>query len=207
MKGVSKDQITEGCLCYWREVFEIYFKDHSVQFSSVTQSCPIFATPWTTACQASLSITTSWSLLKLMSIELVMPSNHLILCPPLPLPPSIFPGIRVFSKESVLPIAWPKYWSFSFSISGSHWMMVTWEVNWPDLGSGKIPWQLMGCGQVLHYMILCTSASTALLALLVYIQANTIKGGAVNESLGQAELGFIPFLQFTSCMVLSTLFK
>ena len=85
-------------------------------------------------------------------------------------------------------------------------MMVTWEVNWPDLGSGKIPWQLMDCGQVLHYMILSTSASTALLALLVYIQDNTIKGG-VNESVGQAKLDFIPFLQFTSCMVLSMLFK
>ena len=86
----------------------------SVQFSSVTQSYPTLVTPWTAACQASLSITNSWSLLKLMSIESVMPFNHLILCYPLLLLPSIFPSIRVFSNESVLCIRWPKYWSFSF---------------------------------------------------------------------------------------------
>ena len=78
-----------------------------------------FVTPWTTAHQASLSITNSWSLLKLMSMASVMPSNHLILCRPLLLLPSIFPTIRVFSSESVLHIRWPKYWSFSFSISRS----------------------------------------------------------------------------------------
>ena len=78
------------------------------------------ATPWTAARQASLSITNSRSLLKLVSIEWVMPSNHLILCRPLLLPPSIFPGIRVFSKESVLHIRWPKYWSFSFNVSPSN---------------------------------------------------------------------------------------
>ena len=72
------------------------------------------ATPWTAACQASLSITNSWSLSKLMFIESVMPSNHFILCHPLLIPPSIFPGIRVFSNESVLHIRWPKNWSFSF---------------------------------------------------------------------------------------------
>ena len=78
------------------------------------------ATPWTAACQDSLSFTISWSLLKLTSIELVMPSNHLILCYPLLLLPSIFPSIRVFSSESVLRIKWSKYWSFSFSISSSN---------------------------------------------------------------------------------------
>ena len=80
----------------------------------------LFATAWTAACQASLSITNSQSLLKLMFIESVMPSNHLILCRPLLLLPSIFPSIRVFSNESALPIRWPKYWSFSFSISPSN---------------------------------------------------------------------------------------
>ena len=80
----------------------------------------LFATPWIAACQASLSITNSRSLLKFMSIESVMPSNHLILCHPLILPPSIFPSIGVFSNESVLRIRWPKYWSFSFSISPSN---------------------------------------------------------------------------------------
>ena len=93
------------------------FKWSSVQFSSVFQSC-LTATPWTAARQASLSITNSQSLLKLMSIESVMPSNHFI-CHPLLLLPSIFPKIRVFSNESVLHIKWPKYWSFSFSISSS----------------------------------------------------------------------------------------
>ena len=80
----------------------------------------LFATPWIAACQASLSITNSWSLLKLMSIESVMPSNHLILCHPLLLPPLNFPGIRAFSNESVFHFGWPKYWSFSFNISPSN---------------------------------------------------------------------------------------
>ena len=92
--------------------------DHSV--SSVAQSCLILCDPRTAACQASVSITSSWSLLKLMSIESMMPSNHLILCHTLLLLPSIFPSIRVFSNESVLHIRWPKYWSFSFSISPSN---------------------------------------------------------------------------------------
>ena len=88
------------------------------QFSSVQSfSCVrLFATPWTAAHQAFLSITNSWSLLELISIESVMPSNHLILCHPLLLLPSIFPSIRVIFNESVLPISWPKCWSFSFSI-------------------------------------------------------------------------------------------
>ena len=80
----------------------------------------LFATPWTAACQPSLSITNSWSLLKLMSIESEMSSNYLILCHPLLLPPSIFPSSRVFSNESSHHIRWPKYWSFSFSISPSN---------------------------------------------------------------------------------------
>ena len=94
----------------------------TVQLSSVQSLSHVrlFATPWTTAHQASLSITNSLRLLKLMSIELVMTSNHLILCHPLLLLPSIFPSIRVFSNESVLCIRWPKYWSFSFSISPSN---------------------------------------------------------------------------------------
>ena len=86
---------------------------NSVQFSSVAQSCPTFATPWTAARQASLSITNCWSLPKPMSIELVMPSNHLILCCPLLLP-SIFPSIRVFSNEPSLRSRWPKSWSHHF---------------------------------------------------------------------------------------------
>ena len=107
------------------------------QFSSVQLlSCVwLFVTPWTAACQVSLSITNSWSLLKLLSIESVVPSNHLILCHPLFLPPSIFPSIRVFSSESVLCIRWPKYWSFSFSISPSNKYpgLISFRMDWFDL--------------------------------------------------------------------------
>ena len=93
-----------------------------------------FATSWTAARQASLSITNSRNLLKLMSIELVMPSNHLILCRPL-LPPSVFPSIRIFSNESVLCVRWPKYWSFSFSISPSNEYsgLISFRMDWLDL--------------------------------------------------------------------------
>ena len=92
----------------------------------------LFLTPWTAARQDSLPITNSRSLLKLMSIESVMPSNHLILCHPIFLPPSIFPSIRVFSNESVLDITWPKYWSFSFSISPSNEYLglISFRVDW-----------------------------------------------------------------------------
>ena len=100
----------------WR-IFSFVFMFSSVQSLSRVR---LFATPWTAVHQASLSITNSWSLLKLMAIESVMPSNHLILCHPLLLPSSIFPSIRVFSNESALHIRWPKYWSFSFSISPSN---------------------------------------------------------------------------------------
>ena len=95
----------------------------------------LFATPWTAARQASLSITNSQSLLKLMSIELVMPSNHRILSRPLLLPPSVFPSIRVFSNESALRMRWPKYWSFSFSISPSNEYsgLISFGMDWLDL--------------------------------------------------------------------------
>ena len=116
-----------------------YLHIQSVQFSSVTQSCvQLFATPWIAARQASLSITNSWNSPKLMSIESVMPSSHLILCHPLLLLPSIPPSIRVFSNESTLCIRWPKYWSFSFSISPSKntqdWSPLEWTV-WNSLQS------------------------------------------------------------------------
>ena len=92
---------------------------HQAVVQSLSHVWPL-VTPWTVARQAPLSSTLSWSLLKLMSIELYMPSNHLILCCPLLLPPSVFPRIRVFSNESALLIRWPKYWSFSFNISASN---------------------------------------------------------------------------------------
>ena len=107
------------------------------QFSSLQllSHVPLFATPWTTANQASLSITNPQSLLKLRSFELVMPSNLLILCRPLLLPPSVFPSIRVFCSESVLCIRWPKYWSFSFSISPSNEYsgLTSFRIDWFDL--------------------------------------------------------------------------
>ena len=112
-------------------VCKIYLQFSSVQSLSHVQ---LFVTPWTAACQASLSITSSLSLLKLMSIESVVPSNNLILCRPLLLP-SIFPSIRVFSSESALRISWPKYWSFSFSISPSseHPGLISFRMDWLDL--------------------------------------------------------------------------
>ena len=110
---------------------------YPVHFSSVQSLSRVrlFAAPWTAAHQVSLSITNSHSLLKLMSIGLVMPSNHLILCRPLLLLPSVFPSIRVFSNESALCIRWPKYWSFSFNISPSNGYLglISFRIDWLDL--------------------------------------------------------------------------
>ena len=114
-------------------IFNFFYKfRQSVQLLSPVQ---LFATPWTAACQASLSITNSRSLLKLMSIETVMLSNHLILCHLLLLLPSIFPSIKVFSNESVFHIRWPKFWSFSFSISPSNGYsgLISFRIDWFDL--------------------------------------------------------------------------
>ena len=110
---------------------------HNVDFSSVQSVSHVllFGTPWTAAHQASLSITNSLSLAKLVSIESVMPSNHLILCHPLLLLPSIFPSLRVFSNESALCIRWPKYWNFSFNISSfnEHPGLISFKMDWLDL--------------------------------------------------------------------------
>ena len=113
--------------CVWK-----MFLSQSIQSLSYVW---LFVTPWTTACQASLSITHSQSLLKLISIESVTPSKHLILCHPLLLLPSIFPSIRVFSNESALHIRWPKYWSLSFSISPSNVYsgLISFRMDWLDL--------------------------------------------------------------------------
>ena len=118
-----------------------HLKDSSGQSLSHVQ---LFAAPWTTACQASVSITNSQSLLKIMSIKSVMPCNHLILCCPLLLLPSVFPSIRVFSSESVLHIRWPKYWSFSFSI-----VLPMYIKDWFPLGlTGLISLQSKGLSRV-----------------------------------------------------------
>ena len=116
--------------CSWTSPASVQFS--SVQFLSRVQ---LFATPWTAACQASLSITSYQSLLKIMSIDSVMPHNHLILCHPLLLPLSIFPSIRIFSNESVLCIMWPKDWSFSFSIcpSSEYSGLICFRMDWLDL--------------------------------------------------------------------------
>ena len=123
----TRDQTHVPCIGRW---ILNQWTTSSVQFSSVTQSC-LFGTPWTAAPQASLSITNSRSLLKFISIKSVMPFNHLILCYPLLLP-SILPSIRVFSSESVLRITWPKYWSFSFSISPSNEYsgLLSFRIDW-----------------------------------------------------------------------------
>ena len=115
-----------------RKHLQIFYLFSLVQSLSCVQ---LFVTPWTTARQTSLSITDSWSSPQLMSIKLVMPSNHLILCCPLLLLPSIFPSIRVFSNESALCIRWPKYWSFSFNISPSneHPGLTSFRMDWLDL--------------------------------------------------------------------------
>ena len=113
----------------------ISYIEHPVAVVQSLRLVQLFATPWTAARQASLSFTISQSLLKLMPIESVMPSNHLILCRPLLLPPSIFPSIRVLSNQSVLQIRWPKYWSFSFNISppNEYSALISFRMDWLDL--------------------------------------------------------------------------
>ena len=143
----------------------------------------LFAIPWTAAHQASLSITNSQSPLKLMSIESVMPSNHLILCRPLLLLPSIFPSIKIFSNESALRIRWPKYWSFSFSISSSneHPGLISFRMDCLDLlvvfsnttvqkhqffGSGGCVWAFSSCDKwELLFIVLCCLIVVASLAM------------------------------------------
>ena len=113
---------------------ELFYMVVDVVLQSLSR-VQLFATPRTAACQVFLSFTISWSLLKLMSIKLMMPSNHLILCCPLLLLPSIFPNIRIFSNKSVLCIKWPKYWSFSFNInpSNEHPGLISFRMDWLDL--------------------------------------------------------------------------
>ena len=136
------------------EFFSLFFV---VQSLSHVQ---LFATPWTAACQASLSITISQSLLKLMSIESVMPSNHLILCCPLLLLPSIFPSIRVFSNESDLLIRWPKYWSFSFNISpfNEYSGLISFRMDWLDLLAVQVTLKSLFLHHSLRASILWCSA-------------------------------------------------
>ena len=133
-------------------------------FSSVLFSCSVMSdsvTPWITAHQAFLSIPNCQSLPKLMSIELVMPSSHLILCRPLLLLPSIFPSIRVFSNESALCIRWPKYWSFSFNISPSneHPGLISFRMDWLDLPAVQGTLKSLLNTTVQKHQFLCTQLS------------------------------------------------
>ena len=130
-------QVSFLMTCFFTLLVMFFDEQTSLSFSSVHSLSHVwlFVTPWTAACQASLSITNSWSPPKPMSIESVMPSNHLILCCPLLLLPSIFPSNRVFSNGSALHIRWPKYWRFSFSISPSneHPGLISFRMDWLDL--------------------------------------------------------------------------
>ena len=162
------DEFILKCFKYWpqgyqRKFLKIYtfpslevnhfFLYRIFQFSSVQSRSRVqlFVTPWTVACHASLSITNPQSLLKHMSIESVVPSNHLILCRPLLLP-SIFPSIRVFSDESVLRIRWPKYWSFSFSISPSNEYsgLISFRKDWLDFQSKGLSRVFSSTTQIRH---------------------------------------------------------
>ena len=129
--------------CSWWQMLAILLSAQPAAgvFTSVQRLSHVllFATPWTAACQASLSITNSWNLLKLMSIELVMPSNHLILCHPLLLLHSIFPSIRVFSNDSFLHIRWSEYWSFSISPSKEYSGLISFRIDWFNLLPCKRP--------------------------------------------------------------------
>ena len=131
----SMDSIVHGVTKSQTQLSGFHLHFHSVQFISDAQSCLTLCNPMDCSMPGSLSITNSWSLLKLMSIESAMPFDHLILCRPLLLLPSNFPSIRVFSNESVLCIRWPKYWSFSFNISPSneHSGLISFGMDWLDL--------------------------------------------------------------------------
>ena len=144
----------------------------------------LFSTPWAAAHQESLSFTIPHSMLKLMTIDLMMPSNHLILCRPLLLPPSIFPGIRVFSNESGLCFRWPKYWSFSFSISPSNeysglisfridWLDPFWS-HWFSLLHKTRSWGIWVKKQfqrILLILLGCLGAATKIITLLYYVNS------------------------------------
>ena len=133
LQGIFPTQRSNPGLPHCRQI--LYHPSHQFSLVQSLSRVRLFVTPWATSRQASLSITNSQSLLRLMSIESVIPSNHLIFCRPLVLPPSIFPNIRVFSNESVFCIRWPKYWSFSFSISPSneHSGLMSFRMDWLDL--------------------------------------------------------------------------
>ena len=171
-----------SALCHRRKtnsyiISQLWNNTCASKFSSVQLLGRIwlFATPWTAARQASLSITNSWSLLKLMSIESVMPSNHLILCCPLLLPPSIFPSIRVFSSESFLHIRRLKYWSFSFNFSpcSEYLRLISFRMDWLDLLAVQETQEFSPTVQFSRSVV-CISCISTLNPLLFHAYNNTI---------------------------------
>ena len=168
----------------WSQFSDRYKKLFIVQSPACVQ---LFATPWTAALQVSLLFTISWSLLKLMSIESVMTSNDLILCQPLPLLPSIFPSIRVYSNESALPIRWPKYWSFSLNPSNEYSGLISFRIDWFDLlavqGTLKSLFQyynskalILQCSAFLmvqHSHLYMTTGKTIALTLQTFVNKET----------------------------------
>ena len=157
-----------------------------VQFSSFSR-VRLFATPWTAACQASLSITNSWSLLKLSSIKSVMPSNHLILCHLLLLP-SIFPSIRVFSSELGLCIRWPKYWSFSFSISPSNDYsgLISLRIDWFDLAVQGTLKRLLQHHSSKAPVLRCSAFLMVQLPVHTWYQTSITEGPELKEARGHS---------------------
>ena len=188
-----------------------------LQFSSVQSLSHVllFSAPWIAAHQASLSITNSWSLLKLMSIELVMPSNHLILCRPLLFLPSIFPSIRVFSNESALHIRWPKDWSFNFNIcpSNEYSRLISFKMDWLDLlavqGTLKSFLQYLSSKASILW---CSAFFTVQLTLLYMTTGKTIAltrrifvGKVMSLLLNVLSRLVITFLPRSKCLLISWL--
>ena len=171
--GEMPMQIFCSCLNW---VIWLCFNSVQLFSCSVLSRVRLFVTPWTAACQASLSITTSWSLPKLISIESVMPSSHLILYRPLLRPPSIFPSIRVFSSESALRIRWPKYWSFSFSISpfSEHPRLISFRMGWWISLHSKALKSLLQHHSSKASILLCSAFFTVQLSHLYMTSGKTI---------------------------------
>ena len=187
---------------HWRDKhlgmsFACYKVFSSVQLLS---HVPLFATPWTATYQASLSITDSRGLLKLVSIESVMPSNHLILCCPLLLLPSIFPSIRVFSSESVLPIRWPKYWHFRFSFSPSNEYsgLISFRMDWLDLPAVQETLKSLFQYQSTASCWQLKSINSSALSLLYGLTPTSIHGYWKNHSLDYNFVGKLMSLPFNT---------
>ena len=178
------------------------------------KSCPTFCDPWAVARQDSLSFTISWNLLKLMSIESVMPSNHLVLCCPLLLPPSIFPSIKVFSNASAVCIRWPEYWSFSFSISSSseYSGLISFRMDWFDLLAvqGTLKSLLQHCSseasilQHLTFFMVQLSHLYMITGKIIAVTLWTCVGKVMSLLFNMLSRFVIAFLSRNKCLLLQT---